>query len=219
MKNEAIKKLMLEIQENEKKHEGSIKDLQAQITALGSSKVEIEENYQKEISDLRNSLQTVNDSYGKKVRDLEKVIEISQLEKRQLEEARNNSGYDQSAPSSQSSEIDSLKLQLEETKEALYQKSTELERVQQIQQAPSVSSNHVDQEQEVVGKLKSELTSLKNTHFTWVMLALKFDRMLMRRTCNINSTMLFDKIVASDIHFTEWPSFLKIEMEKESTST
>jgi len=55
---------------------------------------------------------------------------------------------------------------------------------------------------------------LKQHLFTWLTLALKFDRMAMRRVCNINASILYEKIVDLKVHYADWPGFIRAEMDK-----
>jgi len=200
VKAEAIRSLVKEVQENENKYIATLKDLQAKIVTLESSKVQVEE---------------MNENYEKKLKEAERVLEITrqeitqlQTQKKKLEETRNSAGYDQPP---QNSEIDSLKFQLKSASEELRVKELELESIQKV---PSASSNHVVDHQEVVQKLKDELEALKGAHFSWMVVALKLDRVNMRKKCNIDSSQLLEKIEKSGIHFTEWHNFLKAELDK-----
>eukprot|EP00026_Physarum_polycephalum_P004520 Phypoly_transcript_04541.p2 GENE.Phypoly_transcript_04541~~Phypoly_transcript_04541.p2 ORF type:complete len:201 (+),score=66.69 Phypoly_transcript_04541:1529-2131(+) len=62
--------------------------------------------------------------------------------------------------------------------------------------------------------LDQTVEDLKHHLFTWLTLALKFDRMAMRKLCNINSSVLYEKITDQKIHYADWPDFIRAEMDK-----
>lgn len=228
-----VARLTKNSQEDKKKLEadsgskdGKVADLQKQVADL-----------QKQVSDLHHQTDSLTAENSKLLKKSGDAVAVPTPTPSPAAPAQAPTQASSSSKQAHS-ESEALKRQLEKEKKAhqevkklLDAKTDEVERLKKVNKA-----NHVD-EAETANKKAPRKNSkplpatppephpvstsglsveedLKQHLFTWLTLALKFDRMAMRRICNINASVLYEKIIEGHVHYAEWPSFIRTEMDK-----
>jgi len=95
----------------------------------------------------------------------------------------------------------------------LKQKNVDTEKEKKIEDLQT----QLDTQDAQYQKVSTDFSILKEYYFTWVILAMKYDRLIVKKVCNINSALLYEKIMDQEIPFPEWPSFIKMEIDKPAT--